>query len=1334
MNTGEQLFLQKDGGERLEREFELAPLLKAFLDCAPLAMNVWNGKMENIMCNRHVLDIFKIDDGNQYLENFYKFSPMYQPNGITSEEMSKICFGKVIEEGYNTFSWMHQTLSGEEVPSKITLFKIKETGQDIYIVGFVQDLRYEFSSHRVVDYDYYFTDIIPQSVLIDEMSDLSDEWFFSLDLRTGNFHYYGNTWSNNISGQSTLTESEMFELGLIHKDDIELYKEMIGNLKSGKNETYDIRFLTNDSYRYSKIACKVIKDPNGNPVFAVGKGSDIHEQKIFEERSQKDLLTNCYNKISSENIIEEKLKTLKNGSHAFFIVDIDNFKGINDNLGHFFGDEVLREISASLKATFRDIDIVARIGGDEFTVFVEHITDIEIVKMKAEKILEVYSRTYAGSYSEYSISGSVGISRYPKDGTTYSELYQNADKALNQAKIMGKNRFVIYTDDLDVGTTRSITKIENANRIASSFFDYELISAVFNILYEKNGNDESINEALKYLCQKYNADRSYIFETLDGGLSYSNTFEFCKDGISAEIENLQELPVELFVDFIDKSHNDIIYSNDLRETFEHEGAFELMANQDILSFAHAQVKREGEMTFFIGLDDCTKTRVWSEREINSLQYIGKLISIILQGANLRREVDKLLERNTNSAHILDSSDNIVYVSDIETSELLYLNKTALAMAGNPTKEQWQGKKCSEVLPDIAFNCDNISSNFLIENDYIDDKYYEWSVHSERLDKTFLIKEKLIPYNGKLAKLDIATNVSELTKLEQKLKERLEDEQFITNCVGMLHTDSDPASSIYSLLAAVTNYFDSERSYIFEISQCGNYISNTFEYCANGAQPFKEHLQNLPIADLSLLLNKCDEHGSFCMNIDEALRSKNTLEYELMSMQNLTDIVVGSIRLDGSPITGFVGVDNPKKNKEKIGIIRSVSKFTASFLDATELVAKLNNLSYYDTLTGIKNRHSYNSALKEIDSKEITSLGIAYIDILGLSSINETRGIMFGDNVLITLANTLMSIFGSSVFRVGGDEFVVLLENIEEMDFERDIVRLKEKLSESHDFRASIGYTWNKNLETASNGFDKLYYGEKYSRILCENLDMEISNGKYIVYLQPQVDFADGKVKSAEALIRRVGAEGALQPPISFVPFYEKEGIISKIDTFVVDTVCKTLREWQDEGKTEIAAVAVNCSRTTIAEQGIVEKFSEICKKHGVSPSRIVIEITETINGINEQALTNIIERFSDAGFLISLDDFGSGYSNLTSLVMSDFDEIKIDMKLINDIHQNPKSKALTEVAITLCSKLDNLMSIAEGVEVAEQCDILKEMGCNKGQGYYFDKPMPIEQFKEKYVM
>ncbi len=1316
--------------EQLEVDNEINNNLKKIVDASPMCLTLFDNNFRSILCNKQAVSLFELDNEEQYLNNFFGFSPMLQPNGKPSMPLAREHITKAFKNGFHKFNWLHCKLNGDEIPCEVILTKVILNQKEEVVAGFTRDLSSEFIGAENDNlYDNYFFNKMSDRALLSCLSELTDEWFFALDTRTSIIQYYGKVLSEFGHKNSVAVKlGTTLEKNMVHEDDRELYLKLINNMLKGVFEPLDIRYLQKSGeYRYFRLIYQTIYDKNNSPVSVVGKGLDIHDQKLLEEKTRIDLLTGCYNKISAEQIISNKLLSEKDKNHALFIVDIDNFKAVNDNLGHFFGDEVLKEVAGNLKASFRNQDVIARIGGDEFVVFIENITNFELIKEKASRIVEAFNKTYSGENKDYSISGSVGIAFYPKSADTYDELYKAADKALYQAKLSGKNRYIIYDKSLIEGTMRDLTKLENADKIASSYFDYDLISSVFNILYERNGDNVSINFALQYIGQKYNADRSYIFETFDNGGSYDNTFEWCNDGISSEIANLQNTPRYLYNDFFDTARNGILYSNDLRDLLRSNEAYKLMADQGILSFVHSQVKKDGYVTFFLGLDDCTKARVWSEKEINSLQYISKIISIMLQGTHLKDELEQLNDYNKISALISDSSDDIVYVSDIENYELTYLNRAALAGFNLTKEEDWKGKKCYEVLQQKKSPCDFCTNKLLTEDDF-----YEWTFYNPVINKTYLLKDKLVLIGNKISRLEIATDISIVTSLEAELQEKLDEERILTKCIDTLHSGVDPHTSINKLLQIIAEFHDADRSYIFEHTNDGLLVDNTFEWCAHGVTPQREIFQGLSCSELKTWFAKFDEVGEFYINLSSNDLNPNSSEYNLLTSNGITSLVTAPIRDSENKLTGFIGVDNPKTNINKTALLRSVARFVANFLDETELWIELHRLSYYDTLTELKNRHSYRKALAAIENINIQSLGVAYIDIKSLSGINDAHGTDFGDYVIKKVAAILSNEFPDDVYRVGGDEFVIVKANIEEKLFLESMSNLKIRFQEEKDFNISIGYTFNKNIFI--NDYSKeAVNGKTYSAILSRSLEKEIESGKYVVYLQPQIDIKTGSFTSAEALVRRKNIDGSVQPPVAFLPFFEKEGIVSKIDIFVFETVCKLLKNWGELGLAKDYKISVNCSRITVAEKNIVLKLCDICKKHSVDSSQIVIEITETISGTCDDVLSAILKQFKAAGFGISLDDFGNGYSNLSTLKLSDFDEIKIDMGITDGLHLDSKSQSLTKVALNLCNELDGLTSIAEGIEIEEQLQILSNLNCDKGQGYFFDKPLDIDTFFKKYI-
>ena len=627
MGCGKDMQKESHEGEQLMLR------MSAILDAVPVCVSLWNSSLQNIMWNQKAIELFGLKNKQQCCGDFFKLSPEYQPDGVLSCDMASEKLNEAFKTGFSKFNWLHFTLNGEEIPAEITLSKIStpEDGNE-FVAGFVKDLRTEFSDNNTDEFDDYFLNYISDKDLLKSITALSDDLFFALDIRTSSIQYFGDMSKLlAFNDRKALFPEHLIEHKTIYEEDIPLILELEQNIKKGISKPIDLR-LHNLAHglNHCRVIYYILFNKKREAIFAVGKVFDINEQKKLEVEAKTDLLTNCYNKMSSEFEISEILfeSTLEN-QHVFFIIDIDNFKSINDNLGHHFGDLVLTEVANNLKSNFRSQDIVGRIGGDEFIGFVKGIKDIKAITGKAKSILGAFSNTFSGDTGVYNISGSIGISIFPNDGTTYEELYKSADRALYQSKKQGKNCYTFYNKHFLEGTMKNWTISDNASRVAKSYFDAELISLIFDLLYETNDIRSSINAVLKILGTKMSVDRSYIFETFDGGKTYDNTYEWCRPTINSEIDNLQGITGDTLKDFFETANQEgVVYSNDLSVLLA-DGAHSLMADQGIKSFLHAQIKSKDGVKGFVGFDDCTKPRIWNENEINTILYATKIISTFL---------------------------------------------------------------------------------------------------------------------------------------------------------------------------------------------------------------------------------------------------------------------------------------------------------------------------------------------------------------------------------------------------------------------------------------------------------------------------------------------------------------------------------------------------------------------------------------------------------------------------------------------------------------------------------------------------------------------------------
>ena len=377
-----------------------------------------------------------------------------------------------------------------------------------------------------------------------------------------------------------------------------------------------------------------------------------------------------------------------------------------------------------------------------------------------------------------------------------------------------------------------------------------------------------------------------------------------------------------------------------------------------------------------------------------------------------------------------------------------------------------------------------------------------------------------------------------------------------------------------------------------------------------------------------------------------------------------------------------------------------------------------------------------------------SVGIVFLDINGLKEANDKYGHDYGDQLIVKTADILNTVFNDNVFRIGGDEFIAFGLDIAREAFDRDIGRLHRLFDDEESCNVSFGSTWKSDdfdVGDLISYADRLMYINKqsyYSSTKHGNLsyraDMTvkllaaIKEGEYLIHLQPKVNLKTMEVCAAEALVRRQDATGKLIMPSRFIPFFEEESIIRHIDLYVLENVCKLLSEWKSR-EYECIPISVNLSRITLMEDGIVEKLVNVCDKYEIPHSLIDIEVTESISKMETSTLISLSKSIKSAGFSLSLDDFGSQYSDFAILTLIDFDMIKIDKQLIDEIENNEKSRILLKHSINICREMNRVASLAEGIETEKQHLLLKEFNCNFGQGYYYSRPVDVKTFEKTFM-
>lgn len=423
--------------------------------------------------------------------------------------------------------------------------------------------------------------------------------------------------------------------------------------------------------------------------------------------------------------------------------------------------------------------------------------------------------------------------------------------------------------------------------------------------------------------------------------------------------------------------------------------------------------------------------------------------------------------------------------------------------------------------------------------------------------------------------------------------------------------------------------------------------------------------------------------------------------------------------------------------------------------------KLERIAFVDELTGLPTLAKFQlDAVSMVKNAGPAGFLLLALDVDNFKYINDIFGYDTGNRILCCISQRFLKFHHAYrlIGRVSADTFLFLLHA---PDREQALIRFEELLEVGEDLRsvlpASVNYnmvfsvglyelqdakedfaSWcdkaniarktlkNKHttaLREYTNEMDSQMYWKKEITL---SMEESLEKGNFKVYLQPKYRFLDGKIAGAEALVRWQHPRDGLILPKAFIPLFERNGFVVKLDFYMFEQVCALLREWLDNGR-EALPISVNLSRLHLSNPHLAEELVRIAARYQIPAGLIEIELTESIVLDELQTLIAVMEKLKEAGFIISVDDFGSGYSSLYLLTDLPVDVLKLDKGFLQRMSEEGNSKLIVEQVIDLAKKL-RLSTVAEGVETEEQARFLKCLGCNLAQGYYFARPMPCEKF------
>lgn len=412
------------------------------------------------------------------------------------------------------------------------------------------------------------------------------------------------------------------------------------------------------------------------------------------------------------------------------------------------------------------------------------------------------------------------------------------------------------------------------------------------------------------------------------------------------------------------------------------------------------------------------------------------------------------------------------------------------------------------------------------------------------------------------------------------------------------------------------------------------------------------------------------------------------------------------------------------------------------------------LASLDYLTGLVNRrgiYEYYSTLAK--SQYIHAM---FIDIDNFKRVNDIYGHSTGDKLLVSISRLICEHTNSFAARMGGDEYVVLFDSTYS---EKTIVDISEKMltgMQNIDFRKdilslislSIGIVMNQSVSQQLDDIlakcDAAMYQAKYDGKnrytiykefdktieINRNIELEmesaLATGEFMVYFQPKVNMITTGLYGAEALSRWVHPVDGVRPPISYIPLFEKNGFISQLDLYIYQEVCRIKSTWVGKSFEHIP-VSVNMSRLHLYDKQFPETLLEIAHSYHIPPTELEIEITESVFIKDSTEMIQMVNRLRNYGFLVSIDDFGSGFSALNLLKDLPVDTIKLDREFLHVSSNTIRGKKVIRNVISMCRDL-KMDVVTEGIETKEQIDFITSCGCPIAQGFYYAPPLPLEDF------
>lgn len=595
---------------------------------------------------------------------------------------------------------------------------------------------------------------------------------------------------------------------------------------------------------------------------------------------------------------------------------------------------------------------------------------------------------------------------------------------------------------------------------------------------------------------------------------------------------------------------------------------------------------------------------------------------------------------------------------------------------------------------------------------------------------------------------------------------LVDSSIIANAIEILFDSREIDISINMVLSLIGVYYNLTRIDVLEYGENDNTVSITHEWFSDIKYKLMDQIQKIPTESVNKF--------SFYQNSENGIfYSDNITDYynQLQDQNDAIELIDASSVFqcgisDHGVFIGYIsasicGIPHVW-TKNEVDSLSLLSKVIGSYLIRLRSMQKADMISQRDLLTNAYNFNTFISvANQKLESTENQLYAMMYSDIFQFKIINDNYGYIAGDYILVKLSKIFKEVGGSNsiLCRITGDKFALLLpyNNVEDLEGKAKDILIASKQISSEDgnyykLNVMIGIYMISPNDNAIVSVDRAniarknaqknrkenytFFSEEMRSALIEQKNIEdvmedaLQDDQFIVYYQPKINMKTGKIAGAEALIRWMRPEIGLVSPATFIPLFEDNGFITQLDYYVLDKVCRHLKDQREKGYT-LFPISVNFSRQHFKTDSLPDNLLKTVQKYDIPPHLIEVEITESAFVNSDSYWLYTLQQIRKLGFGLAMDDFGSGLSSLNLLCDLPFKVLKIDKDFFHSKTAHKRERIVISNIVRMAHELD-MEVICEGVETVEQATFLQSIGCFMAQGYYFDKPLPVEDFDSKY--